>query len=75
VTVRYALVLHTDEPHPRLAGAKMDFAFESTLSGLRYARHLQRWRKQGYRIEIVSSTEVSPACAAPDRDSGAPGRA
>jgi predicted ABC-type ATPase len=37
----------------RLAGAKMDFAFESTLSGLRYARHLQRWRKQGYRIEIV----------------------
>ncbi|MHB8815531.1 MAG: hypothetical protein ACYDAE_20015 [Steroidobacteraceae bacterium] len=37
----------------RLAAARMDFAFESTLSGLSYAGHLAAWKKEGYRIEIA----------------------
>jgi hypothetical protein len=37
----------------RLAGARLDFAFESTLSGLAYTRRLKRWKTVGYRIEIV----------------------
>jgi predicted ABC-type ATPase len=37
----------------RLAKARADFAFESTLSGLTYARRLESWRREGYRVEIV----------------------
>lgn len=37
----------------RLTAARVDFAFETTLSGLTYSRRLQRWKKAGYRIEIV----------------------
>ena len=37
----------------RLATARADFAFESTLSGLSYARQLKSWKSTGYRIEIV----------------------
>jgi len=37
----------------RLAAAKKDFAFESTLSGLTYVSRLKRWRRSGYRIEII----------------------
>lgn len=37
----------------RLAKARADFAFESTLSGLTYVRRLETWRKAGYRVEIV----------------------
>ena len=37
----------------RLAKARQDFAFESTLSGLTYVRHIRRWKSLGYRIEIV----------------------
>ena len=37
----------------RLAGARQDFAFESTLSGLTYLGRLKRWKTAGYRIEIV----------------------
>jgi len=37
----------------RLAAARADFAFESTLSGLGYVARLRRWRKAGYRIEII----------------------
>ena len=29
----------------RLAAARMDFAFESTLGGLSYANHLAAWKK------------------------------
>ncbi len=36
----------------RLATARADFAFESTLSGLTYARQLRTWKAAGYRIEI-----------------------
>ena len=37
----------------RLSRSKSDFAFESTLSGLTYLARLKRWKKAGYRIEIV----------------------
>jgi len=37
----------------RLVEAKADFAFESTLSGLRYAKRMQDWKAQGYSIEIA----------------------
>jgi predicted ABC-type ATPase len=32
---------------------RRSFAFESTLSGLNYARHIPRWRKLGYHVKIV----------------------
>jgi len=37
----------------RLAAAGVDFAFETTLSGLTYVRRLQHWKQAGYRVEIV----------------------
>lgn len=37
----------------RLAKAREDFAFESTLSGRTYLRLLNRWKATGYWIEIV----------------------
>lgn len=37
----------------RLAAQRVDFAFETTLSGLGYVRRLRVWRHAGYRIEIV----------------------
>jgi predicted ABC-type ATPase len=37
----------------RLAGARKNFAFESTLSGRTYLRFLAKWKSAGYRIEIV----------------------
>ena len=37
----------------RLAKARQDFAFESTLSGLTYISRIKRWKTAGYRIEIV----------------------
>ena len=44
----------------RLARAKSDFAFESTLSGLSYLARLKRCKKAGYRIEIVYLRISSP---------------
>jgi len=29
------------------------FAFETTLSGLNYVRHIRRWRKAGYHVKLV----------------------
>lgn len=37
----------------RLATAKVDFAFETTLSGLTHVPRLRALRRSGYRIEIV----------------------
>jgi predicted ABC-type ATPase len=37
----------------RLAATRRDFAFESTLSGIAYAKRLRRWRAAGYRLAIV----------------------
>jgi predicted ABC-type ATPase len=37
----------------RLAAERMDFAFETTCSGVIYVRRLETWKQAGYRIEIV----------------------
>jgi len=37
----------------RLATAREDFAFETTLSGLTYVQRLKKWKRAGYRIDIV----------------------
>ncbi len=47
----------------RLASAKEDFAFESTLSGQTYLRRVQRWKSEGYRVEIAFLRLVSPQIA------------
>jgi predicted ABC-type ATPase len=31
----------------------MSFAFETTLSGQNYARHIPRWRKAGYHVKLI----------------------
>ena len=47
----------------RLARARLDFAFESTLSGLTYLSRLKRWKAAGYRVEIVFLRLASPQLA------------
>jgi predicted ABC-type ATPase len=47
----------------RLVEAKAEFAFESTLSGLRYAKRIQDWKTQGYIIEIAYLRLASPQLA------------
>jgi len=47
----------------RLVRSRADFAFESTLSGLSYLNRLQRWKRAGYRIEIVYLRISSPRLA------------
>jgi len=47
----------------RLARARADFAFETTLSGLIYLRRLKRWKAAGYRIEIIFLRLASPRLA------------
>lgn len=47
----------------RLAKEKNDFAFESTLSGLTYMNRLTRWKRTGYRIEIIYLRISSPRLA------------
>jgi len=44
----------------RLAAARLDFAFETTLSGLGHVRRLQQWKPVGYRIEMVFLRLRSP---------------
>ncbi|MCD8515647.1 MAG: zeta toxin family protein [Burkholderiaceae bacterium] len=33
--------------------ANQSFAFETTLSGKGYLRHIQRWQAAGYRVELI----------------------
>jgi len=47
----------------RLARARADFAFETTLSGLVYLRRLKRWKASSYRIEITYLRLSSPQLA------------
>ncbi len=47
----------------RLVEAKVEFAFESTLSGLHYAKRIKDWKVQGYLIEIVFLRLASPRLA------------
>lgn len=44
------LVLHEVD---QLAAKGVDFAFETTLSGLGYVRRIRAWKRAGYRIEVV----------------------
>ena len=47
----------------RLAAARADFAFESTLSGLTYTHRLRTWQAAHYRIEIAYLRLSSPRLA------------
>jgi len=47
----------------RLARARTNFAFESTLSGLVYLQRLKRWKARGYRVEIIYLFLSSPQLA------------
>lgn len=47
----------------RLANARADFAFESTLSGIAYVSNLKQWKAAGYRIEIIYLKLQSPQIA------------
>jgi predicted ABC-type ATPase len=47
----------------RLVEDKTDFAFESTLSGLLYARRIQDWKARGYSISIAYLRLASPQLA------------
>ena len=47
----------------RLALERSDFAFESTLSGRSYVGRFERWRRAGYRVEIVYLRLASPRLA------------
>jgi predicted ABC-type ATPase len=47
----------------RLAKSRVDFAFETTLSGLVYLARLRRWKASGYRVEIVFLRLPSPRLA------------
>ncbi len=37
----------------RMVSHRENFAFETTLSGLSYARHIPRWRQAGYHIKLI----------------------
>jgi predicted ABC-type ATPase len=47
----------------RLTRDRLDFAFESTLSGVSYVDRLRLWKQAGYRIEIVFLQLSSPRLA------------
>lgn len=47
----------------RLAKARVDFAFETTLSGLVHLARLRRWKAAEYRIEIIFLRLSSPRVA------------
>lgn len=45
------------------ARAGMSFAFETTLSGLMYARLIPRWQQQGYRVKLFFLSLATPELA------------
>ena len=47
----------------RLANGGVDFAFESTLSGVSHVSRLKRLKEAGYRVEIIYLTLPSPEIA------------
>jgi len=47
----------------RLGSNRVDFAFESTLSGVSYISKLRGWKAAGYRIEIIYLTVQTPQLA------------
>ncbi len=44
-------------------GRGESFAFETTLSGLGYLRHIDQWRAQGYRVKLYFLTLPSAEAA------------
>lgn len=58
----------------RLAAAKVDFAFESTLSGLSYLNRLRQWKERGYRIEIFPAIVFTTDGGTTRGDKGEAGR-
>lgn len=42
---------------------KQSFAFETTLSGLAYARQIPRWRAEGFRVELFFLALATPEMA------------
>jgi predicted ABC-type ATPase len=47
----------------RLTGLRADFAWESTLSGLTYAKRIQEMKQLGYHVEIIYLQLASPKLA------------
>jgi len=47
----------------RLARARADFAFETTLGGVAHLRRLKRWKAAGYRLESTYLRLASPQLA------------
>lgn len=47
----------------RLAATSVDFAIESTLSGVGYISRLKNWKQRGYRVEVIYLTLPSPEVA------------
>jgi predicted ABC-type ATPase len=47
----------------RLTRLRADFAWESTLSGLTYAKRIQEMKQLGYHVEIIYLQLVSPKLA------------
>ncbi len=47
----------------RYIGSRMDFAFESTLSGMGYVKRLRKMKAAGYHIEIIYLQVSSSALA------------
>lgn len=45
------------------AAKRESFAFETTLSGHSYARHIAKWRKAGYRVELFFLSLDTPETA------------
>jgi len=54
------LVLNQIREHVRKGES---FAFETTLSGQGYARHIPRWREQGYRVKLFFLQLPTPGMA------------
>jgi len=42
----------------RRFAAKQSFAFETTLSGKGYLRHIQRWQAAGYRVDYAHQVDA-----------------
>lgn len=51
--------LMLEEMASRIAQGR-GFAFETTLSGLSYARQIPKWRQQGYHVKLVFLSLPSP---------------
>jgi predicted ABC-type ATPase len=47
----------------RLAASRADFAFETTFRGLAYVSKFRKWKRAGYRLEIVFLKISSPQLA------------